>query len=80
MNAVVISNQNAEVIYTVSTDAKEIEFAGAVAADGSPVNVSTHRVSRSKVNLAEADKRGVGGLVQRAYNGSVFYVRSSDAD
>ena len=75
MNAAVISNQNAEVIYTVSTDAKAIEFAGAVTIDGSPVNVSTHRVSRSKANLAAAaGKAGVESLIRHEHNGRVFYT------
>lgn len=72
--AAVMSNQNNEVIYTVATDAKEIEFAGAVTADGAPVNVSTHRVSHSKANMAAADKTGVNSLVRREHNGRVFFV------
>ena len=31
-----------------------IEIAGAFTSDGSPVNVSTYKISRSKVNLAKA--------------------------
>ena len=73
MNATVLS-KNGAVIYTVTTDAKEVDIAGAVTIDGSPVNVITRRVSRSKANLAAADKAGVDGLVQREHNGRVFYM------
>ena len=34
-----------------------IEVAGAFTADGDPVNVKTYKISRSKANLAKAEKK-----------------------
>ena len=73
MKSVVINSRN-QVIHTVDTDAREVVIAGAVARDGAPVNTHTHRVSRSKVNLAKAARMDYCGLVRREHNDQVFYT------
>lgn len=75
MNAVVINNRN-EIIGTIFADAsvKEIEYAGAVALGGGPVNVSLRRVSRSKANLARAAKREDCCMTRHEHNDRVFYT------
>lgn len=75
MNAVVINNRN-EIIGTIEADAgiKEIEFAGAIALGGDPVNVKTHRISHSKANLERVAKMEFCGLSRHEKNGRVFYT------
>jgi hypothetical protein len=74
MNAVVINSSNDIIFTTVDTDAREIEVAGAITIDGAPVNVRTHRVSRSKANLAKAARMDYRGLTRHSHNGRVFYT------
>lgn len=75
MNAVVINSRN-EIIGTIAADTgiKEVEFAGAIALGGDPVNVKTCRVSRSKANLARAAKMDFCGMTRHEKNGRVFYT------
>lgn len=75
MNAVVINSRN-EIIGTIAADSavKEIEFAGAIALGGDPVNVKKHRVSRSKANMARAARMDFCALSRHEKNGRVFYT------
>ena len=77
MNAVVINKRN-EIIGAIAADAsvKEVEFAGAIALGGDPVNVKTFRVSRSKANMARAAKMDFDALhlARHEKNGRVFYT------
>jgi len=76
MNAVVINRQN-DIIGTVSTEAREVEVAGAVTIDGTPVNVRTYRVSRSKANIARAARMwDCSSLISNEHNGRVFYTHA----
>lgn len=75
MNAVVINSRN-EIIGTINADVavSEVEFAGGIALSGDPVNVKTHRVSRSKANLGRAARMDFCGLSRHEKHGRVFYT------
>lgn len=76
MKAAILDNQN-RVIFAadVTPGTRKIVVAGAVTADGEPVNQREYRVSYSKANLAKtADSFAVPELVQREHNGALFFV------
>lgn len=50
----IINNQGA-IIGCTTSEASEIDIAGAVTADGAPVNVRTYKVSKSKKNRSAID-------------------------
>ncbi len=72
-NSVVMS-RDGKVLFTVETEESSIDVAGAISADGAPVNIKSYKISRSKKNLSMAEKVDYCGLVRREHNGHVFYV------
>lgn len=78
MLKVIINSQNA-IIGSVVSDAASIELAGAVALDGSPVNVKQVRLSASKANLSKAAKLDIASAVRREKGGRVFFTLPCDA-
>lgn len=73
MNAAIINNRN-EVIFSadIAEGVREIEVAGAMTAEGYPVNRKTYRVSRSQRNLAKAAREEL--LTKRAHGDLTFYT------
>jgi|GEM_PF-3914276 len=71
----VILGRNDEIIGLLhSAGLREVEVAGAVAADGSPVNRKTYRVSASKRNLERARRSDAGYATRHEHRGLVFYT------
>jgi len=75
MNAItnaIIDSRNEVFGYTYETSGT-IEIAGAVAANGAPVNVKTYRVSASKANRAKVES-AMPTTVRREHNGLTFFI------
>lgn len=75
MKALVL-NEHGDLLYWVEAPegVSRIEVAGAVAADGAPVNVRRFRVSQSKKNLARAARVELSPLRKMEYRGSVVFI------
>lgn len=74
MKAVVLNKQNEIIALLKEFDGNTAEIAGAVAADGSPVNVLEYKVSRSKANLAIGAKSDAQYATKREFRGRTFYT------
>lgn len=74
MKAVIINSQN-EIIGLLNEETgREIEVAGAIAHDGSPVNRTSYKVSRSAANLARATRSDAQFANRHEHNGLVFFT------
>lgn len=69
-----ILNERNEVVFSaiVEQGVRSIQVAGAVTDEGQPVNSKEYRVSRSKRNLAKAQKEELLG--ERKHGDIVFYT------
>ena len=62
----------------VKTSEKTARLAGAIALDGTPVNVSTHKVSSAKAHHADAARNDAAGHYLREVGAGVFMLASLD--
>ena len=71
----VVIDKNSEVIALLDIDpGKEIEIAGAISIDGSPVNRKSFKVSSSKANLTKAAQSDAQFATRHEHKGFVFYT------
>lgn len=74
MKAVIINGKN-EIIGLLNEETgNEIEVAGAIALDGSPVNRKTYKVSRSVKNLTRAARSDAQFASRHEHNGFIFFT------
>lgn len=76
--AVILTSDN-DILALLDTDpGKEIEVAGAIAIDGSPVNRKTYRVSNSKANLKKARRCDAQFAARHEHRGFVFFTLNGE--
>ena len=80
IKAVVLNREN-DIIALLDCDPgkeKEIEVAGAIAIDGSPVNRKTYRISTSKASLARATRSDAQFATRHEHKSMIFYMINED--
>ena len=71
----VILDSNNEILALLSEDiGKEVNVAGAIALDGSPVNRKFYKVSASKANLAKASRSDAQFATRHEHRDLPFYT------